>query len=136
MQLRRQCHLSPSFAAAYWSTTVCRGHRHRAVPLSTRFAWRYGLGAMAKRLSERALRLGAAVAEAPLTQDSCRNCAGAIIVDGADRRDARIPRRRVCRRCGTENGTTPATLYPALGRYSNVSPDFYSFDLDRAGLNR
>jgi hypothetical protein len=129
-------HLSAELRGTRWSSTVCRGHRHRAVPLSTRFASRYGLGAMAKRLSERALRPGAAVAEAQLTRGSCRNCAGAIIVDDADRRDARMPRRRVCRRCGTENGTTTATLYPALGRYSNVSPDFYSFDLNRAGFKR
>jgi hypothetical protein len=85
---------------------------------------------MAKRLSEGVLRLRGAGAEGQHGREICRNCGGAIIVEGADR-DAHTPRRRVCRTCGSEYGTTRASLYPGLGQYSNVSPDFYPNWSDR-----
>jgi hypothetical protein len=72
---------------------------------------------MSRRLNETAAR--AAAGNGAVGRDICRNCGGEIIVDGADHRDMRLPHRRVCRKCGVEYGTTPATLYPSRQAYSD-----------------
>ncbi len=86
---------------------------------------------MAKRLSDDVLRREGAVSEAQLGRQFCRNCGGGIILDDADRRDMSVPHRRICRKCGSEYGTTPATLYPSRGEYSDVRPGFYSSSSDQ-----
>lgn len=65
---------------------------------------------MAKRLS--ASLLGKEPLVGLIGREICRNCGGGIIVDAADQRAARLPHRRVCRKCGVEYGTTRVTLYP------------------------
>jgi hypothetical protein len=83
---------------------------------------------MAKRLSDDVLRREGVVSEDQLGREFCRNCGGSIVVDGADHRDLSVPHRRICRNCGSEYGTTRATLYPPRSEYSDVRPDFYSSD--------
>lgn len=63
---------------------------------------------MAKRLSERALQGATTVSAAECGREICRNCGGAIVVEPALPGLARLPHRRVCRKCGTEYGTTRA----------------------------
>jgi hypothetical protein len=77
---------------------------------------------MAKRLSANLL-----AKEPPggqIGRDICRNCGGGIEVDATDRRRATLPHRRICRKCGVEYGTTPATLYPARAEYESLPERF------------
>ena len=78
---------------------------------------------MARRLGDGAV--ATAIPNGGVGREFCRNCGGGIIVDGADQRAARVPHRRVCRKCGEEYGTTSATLYPDRYEYSNVKRGFY-----------
>jgi hypothetical protein len=87
-------------------------------------------GTMAKRLSDDVLRREGAISEGQLGRQLCRNCGGAIVLNDAGR-DANVPQRRVCRTCGSEYGTTRATLYPARSQYSNVPEGFYSNLIDQ-----
>ncbi len=86
---------------------------------------------MAKRLSDVVLRREGAATEDQLGRQICRNCGGGIVLDGADRREMNVPHRLVCRNCGSEYGTTQATLYPSRSEYSNVKPGFYSSPIDQ-----
>jgi hypothetical protein len=81
---------------------------------------------MAKRLNDDVLRREGAILESQIGRQFCRNCGGGIVLDAVDRRDADVPHRRICRKCGGEYGTTMATPYPRLTEYSNARPGFYS----------
>jgi hypothetical protein len=81
---------------------------------------------MARRLNDEVLRREGAIPEGQLGKHFCRNCGGGIVLDGTDERVGDVPHRRVCPRCGSEYGTTPATLHPQLREYSDVKPGFYS----------
>jgi hypothetical protein len=81
---------------------------------------------MARRLSGDALQRDGALPEGWVGREICRNCGGAILVDGADHRTANVPHRRTCRTCGDEYGTTRAPLYPPREEYSTVRAGFYS----------
>lgn len=63
---------------------------------------------MAKRLSDRALDSAIRVNAAECGREICRNCGGAIVVEPELPGRGRLPHRRVCRKCGTEYGTTRA----------------------------
>jgi ribosomal protein S27AE len=86
---------------------------------------------MAKRLNDDVLRREGVVLESQIGRQFCRNCGGGIVLDAADHRDADVPHRRVCRKCGGEYGTTLATLHPRATEYSNVRPGFYSSSSDQ-----
>lgn len=58
---------------------------------------------MAKRLRTESVPLDLPLNGA-LTR--CRSCGGAIELEERDLPEARFPRRRLCRVCGTEYGTT------------------------------
>jgi ribosomal protein S27AE len=81
---------------------------------------------MARRLNDEVLRREGAILEGQLGKQFCRNCGGGIVLDGTDERVGDVPHRRVCPRCGSEYGTTLATLHPPLREYSDVKPGFYS----------
>jgi hypothetical protein len=81
---------------------------------------------MAKRLNGDVVPRDGAAPEIGVGRELCRNCGGAITVDGADHRGAALPHRRTCRTCGDEYGTTPAPLHPSRDEYSNVRRGFYS----------
>ena len=83
---------------------------------------------MAKRLPERVLAEEAMVPPKELGREICRNCHGEIRVEPVDRRSLDLPHRRICRTCGTEYGTTPATLYPARRKYDLPKPGFQQHD--------
>jgi hypothetical protein len=72
---------------------------------------------MAKRLRDDAVaRLGT---QGRTGWDVCRLCGGAIVVE--DLRRGPAPQRKICRKCGTEYGTTARTdgsLYAAPAEYS------------------
>jgi len=78
---------------------------------------------MAKRLS--ASLLGKEPLVGQIGREICRNCGGGIIVDGADHRAARLPHRRVCRKCGVEYGTTRVALYPGRAEYETLPEGFH-----------
>lgn len=61
---------------------------------------------MAKRLMDGVLDRETDVADAQLGRGICRNCGGAIVLDAASVHGPRLPRRRICRKCGAEYGTT------------------------------
>jgi len=86
---------------------------------------------MARRLNDEVLRREGAIPEGQIGKQFCRNCGGGIVLDGTDERDADVPRRRVCPRCGGEYGTTLSTLHPPLREYSDVRPGFYSSERDQ-----
>ncbi|MET0152873.1 MAG: hypothetical protein ABW298_09735 [Candidatus Binatia bacterium] len=86
---------------------------------------------MAKRLGDDVLRREGAISEDQLGRQFCRNCGGGIVLDDTDHRGMKVPHRRICRNCGSEYGTTSATLYPSRSEYSDVRPGFYSSPNDQ-----
>ena len=86
---------------------------------------------MAKRLSDDVLRREGVISEAQFGRQFCRNCGGGIILDDEGHRGRNVPHRRVCRKCGSENGTTRATLYPPRSEYGNAPQGFYSGSSDQ-----